>query len=125
FEPHVGSVSCTPELALSLIERSPQTKIALDYSHFVLQYIPVERIHPLISYAAHFHIRPARPGRLQTRWDDGSIDFVDLIRRLENAGYRDYLSIEYVSADWYDMNQLDTISETVTTKLALEAYFDV
>src|SRR5262249_54178950 len=38
FEPHVGSVSCTPELALSLIERSPRTKIALDYSHFVLQY---------------------------------------------------------------------------------------
>jgi sugar phosphate isomerase/epimerase len=122
FEPHVGSVSCTPELALSLIERSPQTKIALDYSHFVLQYIPVERIHPIIPYAGHFHIRPARSGRLQTRWVDGSIDFVDIIQRLKNAGYADYLSIEYVSADWYDMNQLDTISETLTTKLALETY---
>ncbi|MSP13050.1 MAG: sugar phosphate isomerase/epimerase [Chloroflexi bacterium] len=125
FEPHMGSVTDTPELALALVERVPGLKVTLDYSHFLLQYIPVERVHALIPFTGHFHIRPARPGKLQTRHIDGTLDWPDIIRRLQAAGYQGCMSVEYVYAEWYDMTNLDTLTETVVTKEALEPYISV
>jgi sugar phosphate isomerase/epimerase len=125
FEPHMGSVADTPELALQLVEMAPQALFTLDYSHYLLQYIPMDRIHKMIPYTGHVHIRQARPGKLQTRFVEGTIDFVDIARRLEAAGYKYCLSIEYVCSDWFDLNQIDTLNETVVTKEALEKYVKV
>ncbi len=125
FEPHMGSVAYTPELALQLVEMAPQALITLDYSHYVLQYIPMDRIHKMIPHTGHVHIRQARPGKLQTRFIEGTIDFVDVARRLEATGYQYCLSIEYVCSDWYDINNLDTLTETVVTKAALDPYIKV
>jgi sugar phosphate isomerase/epimerase len=122
FEPHMGSVAYTPELALQLVEMAPAAKITLDYAHFILQYIPVARVHTLIPHAGHFHLRPARPGKLQTAWDEGTIDFVDIIKRMKTAGYKGALSIEYVYADWFDINRNDTLAETIITKEALQEH---
>jgi sugar phosphate isomerase/epimerase len=122
FEPHMGSVADTPELALQLIELAPGAKVTLDYAHFILQYIPEERVHALIPHAGHFHLRPARPGKLQTAWEEGTIDFVDIIDRLKAAKYQGVLSIEYVYADWFDINRNDVLSETIITKEALESH---
>jgi sugar phosphate isomerase/epimerase len=120
FEPHMGSVADTPELALQLVEMAPDAKVTLDYAHFVLQYIPESRIHALIPHTGHVHVRPARPGKLQTAWDEGTIDFVDIIKRLKAAQYQGALSIEYVYADWFDINRNDTLAETIITKEALQ-----
>ncbi|MBX3085109.1 MAG: sugar phosphate isomerase/epimerase [Anaerolineae bacterium] len=125
FEPHMGSVADTPELALAIVERAPGVKFAVDYSHFVLQYIPVERIHKLLPHAGHVHIRPARPGKLQTRWAENQIDFVDMIKRLQALNYQGCASIEYVCSDWFDVNQVDTLNETMVTKEALLPYISV
>jgi|FLYN01.1.fsa_nt_gi sugar phosphate isomerase/epimerase len=122
FEPHMGSVSPTPELAISLVERAPDAKITLDYSHFLLQYIPIERIEKLIPYTGHFHIRQARPGKLQTRLVEGTLDFVDIARKLKAAGYDGAMSVEYVCSEWYDLNRIDTLAETMATKELLEAH---
>ncbi len=122
FEPHMGSVADTPELALQLIEMAPDARVTLDYAHFILQYISEDRIHALIPHAGHFHVRPARPGKLQTAWSEGTIDFVDIINRLKAANFQGALSIEYVCADWFDINRNDVLSETIITKEALEAH---
>lgn len=120
FEPHMGSVAYTPELALQLIDMASDAKVTLDYAHFTLQYIPEDRIHTLIPHTGHFHIRQARFGKLQTAWEEGTIDFVDIINRLKAVNYQGAMSIEYVYADWFDINRNDTISETVITKEALQ-----
>jgi sugar phosphate isomerase/epimerase len=125
FEAHMGSVAATPELALNLVERVPGVKLTVDYSHFVLQYIPVERIHKMLPHAGHIHIRPARPGKLQTHWSENQIDFVDMLKRLEAAGYQGCASIEYVCADWFDVNKVDTLTETMLTKEALLPHISV
>jgi sugar phosphate isomerase/epimerase len=119
FEAHMGSVVATPELALDLLARALGTKFTLDFSHYLLQYIPMERIYPMIPHTGNFHIRQARPGKLQTRFIEGTLDFVDLARRLEAAGYDGFMSLEYVAQDWYDGFYIDTISETVATMAAL------
>lgn len=125
FEPHMGSVAPTPELALQLREMAPDALFTLDYSHYLLQYIPMERIHAMIPYTGHFHIRQARPGKLQTRFAHGSIDFVDIVRRFDAANYPYALSIEYVCSDWYDCANMDTLTETALTKAALDPYVAV
>jgi len=125
FEPHMGSVSNTPELALQLVAAAPGLKITLDLSHFTMQYIPLERCYAMIPHTGHVHIRAAQMGKLQTAYSESSIDFVDLIQRLKAAGYGGALSVEYVCADWYGINRNDTLYETMVTKEALEKYVSV
>ena len=123
FEPHMGSVTQTPEMTKALIDDyAPGAKVTLDYSHFVLQYIVEERIHPLLPYADHIHIRSARPGKLQSRYEENTIDWLGIINRLKAQNYQSTLSVEYVCSPWYDLNQLDTLYETAVTKEALESY---
>jgi sugar phosphate isomerase/epimerase len=120
FEPHMGSVAQTPEVAIRLVtEFATSARITLDYSHFMLQYIPLERIHACIPYTGHVHVRPTRAGKLQTRYVENTIPWAEVIARLKAVGYQGALSLEYVCADWYDLNQCDTLCETWTTKDAL------
>lgn len=125
FEPHVMSVVDTPERALALLERTPQATVTLDYSHFTLQYIPDERIHPLLAHTDHFHIRPARPGKLQSRLDENTIDFVDIVNRLKALNYQRCLSVEFVCMTWYDCNQVDCLTETIFVKDLLQDHVPV
>ena len=114
-EPHVGSVLHTPELALEMVHRVPGLKITLDYSHFMFLYIDQERVHQLIPYADHFHLRPAKKGYLQTRWVDNGIDFNSILQRLKDVGYAGAIALEFVCQDWYGANQIDVLSETFFT----------
>jgi sugar phosphate isomerase/epimerase len=125
WEPHMGSVAPEPELALRIVEKAPDATIALDYSHFVVQYIDPARVHPLIPYAGTVHIRAAKPGKIQTHYKDSTIDYVDVVKRLQAAGYDDCVTVEYVCADWFGANEADTLYETMVTKAALEPYVPV
>lgn len=123
FEPHIGSITQTPEITKAFIdEYAPNAKLTLDYSHFILQYIPAGRVHQLLPYADHIHIRPTRPGKLQSRYDENTIDWVDVIRRLKNLNYTSTLSVEYICNPWFDLNQVDTLHETAVTKQMLESH---
>jgi sugar phosphate isomerase/epimerase len=123
FEAHMGSVAQTPELAIRLVEEfAPAARFALDYSHFTLQYIPLERIHAMIPYTGHVHVRPSRDGKLQTRYAENTIPWVEIIDRLRAVNYRGMLSLEYVHSSWFDLNECDTLNETWITKEALLPY---
>lgn len=123
FEPHMGSVADTPELALHLVDHVPGLKVTLDIAHFLLQYIPMERIYPLIPHAGHVHVRQAKPGKLQVAHAEGTIDFPDLITRLKAVGYGGALTVEYVCADWFEVNRNDTLYESAVALEQLAPYF--
>jgi sugar phosphate isomerase/epimerase len=123
FEPHMGSVALTPELGIRLVEEfAPDAKISLDFSHFVLQYISLERIYPCIPYTGHVHVRPAREGKLQTRYAENTIPWVEVISRLKAANYQGVLSLEYICSPGFDLDRCDTLYETWVTKEALLPY---
>lgn len=119
YEPHMGSLTPTPELAADLCNRVPGLKVTLDPSHFTLQYIPLERMDVLIPLTGHVHVRQARAGKLQTLHSEGTIDFVKLVGQLRAVGYENGLSLEYVCSDWYDVNRVDTLNETMLTLASL------
>jgi sugar phosphate isomerase/epimerase len=112
-EVHVGSLAATPADAVELITRVPGLKLTLDYTHFVRAGLPASDVHVLIPFADHFHVRGARPGKLQASFQHNVIDYLDIVSRLKQANYTGWIGIEYIWIDWENANECDNISESI------------
>jgi sugar phosphate isomerase/epimerase len=97
IEADYESCANTPEAAKELCERVPRLGLTLDYSHFIYQNIPPERVAILHPYTRHIHIRQAASGRIATDVDEGTIDYGKIISQLEKSGYNGLYCIEYLS----------------------------
>jgi sugar phosphate isomerase/epimerase len=112
-EAHVGSIVPEPGAAKRLVEDVPGLTLTLDYTHFTRAGVPDAEIEPLVACASHFHVRGARPGRLQASFKENTIDYARVVQVMRETGYRGYLGIEYVWIDWEHCNEVDNLSETV------------
>jgi sugar phosphate isomerase/epimerase len=113
IEAHVGSIVPDPASAADLIRRVPGLTLALDYTHFTRVGIADAEIEPLVAYASHFHIRGARPGRLQTRFADNTIDYRRVYEVSKQHKYQGWYGLEYVWQEWEHCNECDNVSETI------------
>jgi sugar phosphate isomerase/epimerase len=120
IEPHVGSLTDTPEKALELAGRVPGLGFTLDYAHFTRAGIPDARIEPLTKFATHLHARTARRGRLQCPMKENRIGFPRVVKALAKQQFAGWVALEYVWIDWEHCNEVDIISETVQLKNLLE-----
>ena len=112
-EAHMESVAESPRAAQQLCDELPDLRLTLDYSHFLaLGYSPSD-VHPLLTYAGHFHARQAAPGRLQASAKDGTLNFPDLVGRLKAQGYVGDVCLEYTWQDWRECWRQDVMAETV------------
>lgn len=112
-EPHVHSFLESPSLTLELLEAAPGARLALDYAHFVCLGYRQEEIDVLAPHAAHVHLRQARPGALQAKLAQGTINFPALLATLREAGYSGAIAIEYVHQDYMGTLHDDVLTETV------------
>ena len=112
-EPHIHSYLESPPLVLELINQVPGLKLTLDYAHYVCLGYRQEEIDALAPHAAHVHLRQARPGALQAKLEQGTINFPALLATLREVGYNGYLSVEYVHQDYMGTLYDDVLSETV------------
>lgn len=122
-ECHIGSVAATPKDTLRLLELAPDLKLTLDYTHFVAQGFPQEEVDVLVPYAGHVQVRGGRNGRGQCSLKENTINYEAVIDRLEDAGYDDFVTVEYVWIDWEHMNECDNVSETLMMRDRLRAKF--
>jgi sugar phosphate isomerase/epimerase len=113
FEAHVTSVLESPQETLQFLQNNPQLKLTLDYSHFVFGGHSQEAIDVLASYAGHVHLRQAARGVLQARWDAGTIDFIRVVKKFANLGYKGYLALEYEHDTWMGNDRVDVMTETI------------
>lgn len=112
-EPHVGGLLKCPQTCLAFLSEVPGLKLTLDYAHFVCMGFTQDAIDPLARHAAHVHMRQARPGALQAKMAQGTLDFVAMVETLRAADYDGYLSIEYVHQDYMNTLFDDVLSETI------------
>lgn len=112
-EAHVGSIVSDPESAERLVQQTPGLTLTLDYTHFTRLGLADAAIEPLVKYASHFHIRGARPGRLQESFAHNAIDYRRVYEVMQTSGYAGWLGIEYVWIDWEHCNECDNLSETI------------
>jgi len=115
-EPHVGSLTDTPEKALDLVKRVPGLGFTLDYAHFTRAGIADARIEPLTKFATHLHARTARRGRLQAPLKENTIDYPRVVKALAQQKFSGWIALEYVWIDWEHCNEVDIVSETVQLK---------
>jgi sugar phosphate isomerase/epimerase len=113
IEGHLGSCVDTPERLARLIELTPGLTLTLDYTHFIAAGYSDADVEPLLAHARHFHCRGAAKGQLQASFDDNTIDYRRVIRRMREIGYPGYFGIEYTWSDWQNCNRTDNVSETI------------
>ncbi|RUT34876.1 sugar phosphate isomerase/epimerase [Arsenicitalea aurantiaca] len=121
-EPHVHSYLESPALAAALCEGVPGVKLALDYAHFAVAGYRQDEIDALAPHAGHIHLRQARPGALQTKMEEGTLNFPALFATLRDAGYQGYLASEYVNQAYFDTLHDDVLSETIKMRDAFLAW---
>jgi sugar phosphate isomerase/epimerase len=112
-EAHIGSITPNPIAAADLIRRVPGLTLTLDYTHFTRGGVPDAAIEPLVKDASHFHIRGARPGRLQERFAHNTIDYRRVLEVCKMHNYQGWLGLEYVWQEWEHCNECDNLSETI------------
>lgn len=121
IEAHLESVVEDPLRARQLLENVPGLTLTMDYAHFVAGGYSIGDAHALLPYTGHVQARQGAPGKLQAVRDEGTIDFVDVMRRLKVQGYTGFIAVEYVWQEWRDNNRVDVISETLLLREALQA----
>jgi sugar phosphate isomerase/epimerase len=113
IEAHVHSYLESPSMVLQLLERVEGLKLTLDYAHFICLGYRQEEIDPLAPHAAHVHLRQARPGVLQAKANEGTINMKAVFGTLRDSDYQGALSLEYVHQDYMDTRYDDVLTETV------------
>lgn len=112
-EAHVGSIAPDPASAAELIRCVPGLTLTLDYTHFTRAGIADAEIEPLVAHASHFHIRGARPGRLQASFAANTIDYGRVVEVAQSHNYPGWFGLEYVWQEWEHCNECDNVSETI------------
>jgi len=113
IEPHVHSFLESPEIVLDLIDSVPGIKLALDYAHFSCLGYTQDSVDVLAEHAGHVHLRQAKSGFLQTKLEEGTLNFPAMFGKLKEVGYDKYLAIEYVHQNYMMTVYDDVLSETI------------
>ena len=111
IEPHVHSFAESPAIVQRLVDATG-IRLALDYSHFACLGYRQAEIDPLAAHAAHVHLRQAKMGALQTKFDHGTLNFPAMFGTLRDVGYTGALAIEPVHQDY-----MNTLFEDVLTEI--------
>jgi sugar phosphate isomerase/epimerase len=82
---------------------------------------PQEAIDPLAPFAGHVHLRQARPGALQAKWGEGTLDFAKMVGVLRQVGYDGWLAVEYVHQTYMNTLFDDVLTETIRMRDAMRA----
>jgi sugar phosphate isomerase/epimerase len=121
IEPHLDSICEDVDGTHAFVNASEGLTLTLDYGHFITSGETSERVHSLLPFASHVHVRGGAIGRLQTSVDDNTIDFPGMLAGLQDLGYGGFLALEYVWVDWKGCNRTDNVSETLLLRRALES----
>lgn len=113
FEPHIGSITETPETTAQFVAEVPGLKVCLDFAHFVYQGISQERIETLLPISRHHQVRQAAEGVMQAISYEGTIDIKRLVRQLVLQGYEGFIAAEYVWMQKWACDRVDNLCETI------------
>jgi sugar phosphate isomerase/epimerase len=121
IEPHVGSICGEVADTRAFLASVAGLTLTLDYGHFVMAGEESAKVHDLLPFASHVHVRGGAHDRLQTSVDENTIDFSGMLTGLQRLGYDGFLALEYVWVDWKGCNRTDNVSETMLLRRALES----
>lgn len=114
LEAQRGAAVQTPAELEQLLEAMPDLQINHDPGQFACQGFDQTSYEALYPRTAHIHMRQARPGALQTKLEEGTVDFARVIQGLHASGFTGVYATEYVHfAGVPDCSTVDVVTETV------------
>jgi sugar phosphate isomerase/epimerase len=116
IEPHVHSYLESPSLTLRLLEEVEGVWLTLDYSHFLCLGYRQEEIDPLMPFAAHVHLRQARPGVLQAPMGQGTLNIGAFLGALQKNDYKGYIALEVVHQEYMNTVHEDVLTEIISLR---------
>ncbi len=120
FEPHLDSVTQTPDHALDLLNRVDGLTLTLDWAHLVKQSIKPDDALQLLSHVRHVQVRQAAPLRLQTPFEQGVLDLDRVMTLLMSTGYNGVIAVEsLLTLGWHGAAAVDPVAEAVQMRNAL------
>ncbi|MCE5260312.1 MAG: sugar phosphate isomerase/epimerase [Chloroflexi bacterium] len=119
LECHSGSVAESLITALELLHMVPGLKVDYDPSHLVMHEVELEDSEPLLSKAAIIHLRDSAPGKMQTAFGEGIIDFDWLLKRSKAMRFHGDVVVEYLDGE----GQEDVKPDILATRHKIEQYF--
>lgn len=120
-EPHVESLIDTPDKTVQLLELVPDLRLTVDHAHYIRGGARQEDVDALLPWARHLQCRSGRPGALQVRVDEDTIDFERVVGLLHELHYGGSLAVEFTWQEWMDCNRVDTVGETALLRDRLRA----
>jgi sugar phosphate isomerase/epimerase len=97
-----------------LLTAIPGLRINHDPGQFACMGFEQETYESLYARTPHVHMRQARPGALQEKLEQGTIDFRRVVRGLQAAAFTGVYATEYVHfARSADCANVDVVTETV------------
>jgi len=121
IEPHLDSICADVDGTRAFLDAFEGVTLTLDYGHFITAGETSERVHSLLPFASHVHVRGGAIGRLQASVKENTIDFPGMLAGLQELEYGGFLALEYVWVDWKGCNRTDNVSETLLLRRALES----
>jgi sugar phosphate isomerase/epimerase len=112
-EPHVHAWLESPAMTLDLLRELPGLRLTLDPAHFACMGYRQDEIEALCPYVGHVHLRQARPGVLQCKLDEGTLNFPAFFAALRDTGYEGWLAIEYLNQPYMATVNDDVLLETI------------
>ena len=122
YEAHRESILESPAETLAFVKQQPDLKLCIDHAHCLSIGYDLAELEPLVPYAGHVHLRQATKGAIQSRWNDGEIDFPVLMKQLQESGYEGYATLEYEHEEFWDMDKCDVMTETIKMRDAVRPF---
>ncbi len=109
-----GGAIKSPDDTWRLLRAVPGLRLNHDPGQFECIGYGQETYEPLYAHTSHIHMRQARPGALQEKLEQGTIDFRRVVRGLQATGFDGVYATEYVHfARSADCASVDVVTETV------------
>jgi sugar phosphate isomerase/epimerase len=125
FEPHLDSVTQTPEHALDLLNRVDDLMLTLDWAHLAKQGLKPDAALHLLPHLRHVQVRQAAPLRMQTPFEQGVLDLDRVMTLLMSTGYNGVIAVEsLLTLGWHGAAAVDPVAEALQLRDALRALRD-
>ena len=95
-EPHFATPLEDLDAVRRLLAASADLAVVYDPSHWAMQEIDLRETEFMLDRSAHVHLRDAAPGKMQTVFGAGAVDFDWLLDALAERAYAGHLAIEYL-----------------------------
>lgn len=131
IKPHRGGAMSRPAEGIAIIRElgeSPWLKIVYDYSHYAFRDIPLlDSVKQAVPHTAHVAVKDAVQKDGRVRFDlpgaAGTVDFVTILKTLNQAGYTGDISCEVSGMVW-SKTEYDPVAAAKTCYKNMAAAFD-